>query len=109
MPKVSVIIPTYNLSGTLVSTIKSVLDQTMGDLQVLVVDDGSSDGTQQAVEAIDDRRVRYFFKENGGVSSARNYGLARAEGQYIAFLDHDDLWPADFLEVMVGRLEEKPA
>ena len=104
MPKVSVIIPTYNFSSALSNTVNSVLQQTEPDFEIIVVDDGSTDNTREAVKGIKDHRVRYFYKDNGGTSSARNYGLSRARGDYIAFLDHDDLWPENYLEVMLSRL-----
>jgi glycosyltransferase involved in cell wall biosynthesis len=103
--KVSVIIPTYNGSVVVKETISSVLAQTWSDLEVIVVDDGSTDDTRAVVENLRDSRVRYFYKTNGGPASARNLGLSKAEGDYITFLDHDDLWPRDYLDVMVSRLE----
>ena len=108
MPKVSVIVPTYNLSGLLKDTIDTVLAQTQDDLEIIVVDDGSTDGTRAVVNSIGDSQIRYFYKENGGASSARNFGLARSRGRYIAFLDHDDLWPADYLRTMITSLEAEP-
>lgn len=105
MPKVSVIIPTYNRSSLVKETISSVLAQTESDLEVIVVDDGSTDGTCKVVEGLRDSRVNYFYKINGGVASARNLGSSKARGKFIAFLDHDDLWPENYLEVMVSHLE----
>jgi len=87
-------------------TIDSVLQQNESDLEVVVVDDGSTDQTSEVVKSIGDSRIKYFYKSNGGISSARNLGLSKATGQYIAFLDHDDLWPANYLEVMVRNLEQ---
>jgi glycosyltransferase involved in cell wall biosynthesis len=107
MPRVSVIIPTYNRSNLLRETIASVLRQTFNDLEIIVVDDGSTDDTRTAVEAINDRRLRYFYKDNGGTPAARNFGLARALGEYVSFLDHDDWWPENFLEVMITHLIKK--
>jgi glycosyltransferase involved in cell wall biosynthesis len=109
VPKASVIIPTYNRSQMLRETMASVLAQSERDLEVIVVDDGSTDDTREVVNAFGDARARYFYKQNGGPPSARNYGLARADGRYIAFLDHDDLWPPDFLEVMVSALKRNPS
>ncbi|MHC4524871.1 MAG: glycosyltransferase family 2 protein, partial [Planctomycetota bacterium] len=105
MPIVSVIIPTYNAKELLAEAIDSVLSQTLSDLELLVIDDGSTDGTAEAVRAIDDTRIRYFYKDNGGVSSARNMGLDKAFGKYIAFLDSDDLYTPEYLETMVSALE----
>jgi glycosyltransferase involved in cell wall biosynthesis len=103
--KTSVIIPTYNRSAVVREAIFSVLAQTDPDVEVLVIDDGSTDDTRAAVEEFRDGRVRYFYKTNGGPASARNFGLSKAGGEYIAFLDSDDLWPANYLEVMISRLE----
>jgi len=108
MPKVSVIIPTYNRSKLLKQTIDSVLNQTLGDFEILVIDDGSTDNTEQVAKAFDDSRIKYFYKQNGGVSSARNWGLRKAKGRYICFLDSDDLWPKDFLQVMLEKLNQNP-
>ncbi len=105
VPRVSVIIPTYNRSGMVKEAVSSVLAQTEPDLEAVVVDDGSEDDTRKVIKAIEDGRVKYFYKDNGGTSSARNYGLAKAKGDYIAFLDHDDLWPENYLDVMVSHLE----
>jgi glycosyltransferase involved in cell wall biosynthesis len=105
MPKVSVIIPTYNRAEMVKEAISSVLAQTLSDLEVIVVDDGSADHTRQTVESLNDGRVQYFYKENGGPASARNFGLSKAKGEYITFLDSDDYWPDNYLKVMVSRLE----
>ena len=108
MPKVSVIIPTYNRSQLIAEAVNSVLNQTEGDLEVIVVDDGSTDDTHAVIEAIKDVRIKYFYKPNGGPASARNLGLAKATGEYIAFLDSDDYWPEDYLERMIKSLAENP-
>lgn len=108
MAKVSVIIPTYNRSGMVREAVGCALGQTFGDLEVVVIDDGSTDDTRSVIEAIGDSRIRYFYKENGGCASARNYGLRQCSTEYIAMLDSDDLWPADFLETMLARLESQP-
>lgn len=109
MPKVSVIIPTYNRGYIVRKTIDNALSQTVQDIELLVVDDGSTDNTREIVEMVDDRRVRYFYKENGGVSSARNFGLSKSKAEFMAFLDSDDVWPKNYLEVMLAslRLNEK--
>lgn len=106
MPLVSAIIPTYNRNILVKEAVESVLAQTLGDFEVLVVDDGSTDDTRKTIEAIADKRVRYFYKENGGVSSARNIGLKNATGEYIAFLDSDDLWKPDYLNMMISALKK---
>jgi glycosyltransferase involved in cell wall biosynthesis len=107
MVKASVIIPSYNRGYILREAVDSVLGQSLQDFELLVIDDGSTDNTREAVDSIDDERVHYYYKENGGVSSARNLGMSKAKGEYVAFLDSDDIWPGDFLEVMAGALDSK--
>jgi len=104
MPKTSVIIPTYNRSGMVKEAISSVLDQTEPNFEIIVVDDGSTDDTRIVVESLADKRVSYFYKTNAGPASARNFGLSKAMGEYVAFLDSDDLWPTNYLDVMVANL-----
>jgi glycosyltransferase involved in cell wall biosynthesis len=106
MTEVSVVIPTYNREKLVTEAVSSVLAQGFRDFEIIVVDDGSTDGTRDAVESIGDPRIRYFYKDNGGCASARNWGLARTTGRFVAYLDSDDLWPPRFLEVMLGRLRE---
>jgi len=108
MSKVSVIVPTYNRGYIVRRAVDSILAQTLTDFEVLVVDDGSTDDTRAVIKSIMDERVQYFYKENGGVSSARNLGLSESSGEYIAFLDSDDVWPEDFLRVMTEHLDENP-
>ena len=97
-PKVSVVIPTYNRADKVGKTIESVLAQTFTDLEVIVVDDGSSDGTGQMLKHAFGDRIRYYFQLNQGVSVARNRGIEEAKGEWIAFLDSDDLWEKEKLE-----------
>lgn len=108
MAKVSVIVPTYNRARVLPKAIQSVLDQTFQDFEILVVDDGSTDETQAVVIRQFGDAVRYFYKENGGVASARNCGIARAWCAYIAFLDSDDLWLPQKLALQVAYLDQHP-
>lgn len=105
MPKVSVIIPAYNRAYIINEAIASVLSQTFTDFEVLIIDDGSTDNTRQVIESIGDERIRYFHKDNGGASSARNVGLTKATGNFIAFLDTDDHWPDNYLEKMIIHFE----
>jgi glycosyltransferase involved in cell wall biosynthesis len=106
-PKVSVIIPTYNRSVEVQNAIRSVLCQTVTDLEVIVVDDGSSDDTRKALaESFADDRIRYYFQTNQGLSGALNTGLAEARGEWIAFLDSDDLWEKEKLECQFKALEQ---
>jgi glycosyltransferase involved in cell wall biosynthesis len=88
--------------------VNSVLSQTFRDFELLIVDDGSTDGTRDAIEAVRDPRIRYLYKENGGVASARNVGLAHARGKYLFNLDSDDYWLPEFLDIMVPVMEAHP-
>jgi glycosyltransferase involved in cell wall biosynthesis len=106
MPLVSVIIPTYNRSRLVKEAIESVLSQTYTNFEILVIDDGSIDDTGEEVKKIKDSRIRYFYKQNGGIASARNAGVDNSKGKYIALLDSDDLYTEKYLEIMTGRLEE---
>jgi glycosyltransferase involved in cell wall biosynthesis len=99
---VSVIITTYNRRGFVEQALKSVLEQRYTDREVILIDDGSTDGTCDMVNISE---VRYEWKENGGISSARNRGIAMAHGEYIAFLDVDDLWKKDKLAIQMSRME----
>jgi glycosyltransferase involved in cell wall biosynthesis len=106
-PQITVITPAYNVGPYIGEAVDSVLAQTFSDFEYLVVDDGSTDNTAQAVRehVKNDLRVRLIQKKNGGAASARNSGLIRARGTYIAFLDGDDRWHADFLENQLSLLE----
>ena len=97
-PKISVIIPTYNRAATVGKTIDSALAQTVSNIEVIVVDDGSSDDTGRVLDAAYGNQIRYFFQENQGASGARNRGIQEAQGEWIAFLDSDDIWETDKLE-----------
>lgn len=108
MPKVSVIIPAYNAMTYLPVTLASVLRQTFTDLEVLIIDDGSSDNLEQWFTELIDPRVKLIRQENQGVAAARNTGIANAQGEYIAFLDADDLWEPTKLEKQVSCLENNP-
>ncbi len=104
---VSVIIPTYNRAHRLPASVKSVLDQTYGELEVIIVDDGSTDDTEEIVRAMDDSRIRYHrLEKNGGVSRARNTGVSLARYDMIAFNDSDDLWHPEKLEVQLAYRSE---
>jgi glycosyltransferase involved in cell wall biosynthesis len=105
MPKVSVVVPSYNAMTYLPETLESVLKQTFTDFEVLIVNDGSSDHIVQWASQVTDPRVRLISQENRGLPEARNTGIAEAQGEYIAFLDADDLWEPTKLEKQVRRLE----
>lgn len=108
MSKVSVIIPVFNSQRTIRETINSVLNQTHSDLEIIVIDDGSQDSTAEIVSAIDDPRIRLFSYPNAGQAESRNRGIAKASGNYIAFLDADDLWTPDKLEAQLKALAMYP-
>jgi glycosyltransferase involved in cell wall biosynthesis len=104
-PTVSVVIPAYNCTDTISHTIESVLEQTVTDLEVVVVDDGSTDRTPAIVEEIPDPRVRlHQHEENQGRSAARNTGVTVSEGEFIAYVDSDDRWHPEKLEKQVQCL-----
>ncbi len=107
MPTVSVIIHTYNNEKYIVETIESVLSQTYDDYEIIVVDDGSVDGTRDAFLPYM-HAIRYHYKENGGIASAKNAGIGLSEAKFIAFLDHDDLWHPDKLKLQVECFNENP-
>lgn len=104
-PKVSVIIPTYNRASKVRNAIDSALGQTFSDLEVIVVDDGSSDDTCKILQEGYGDRIRFFTQANQGASAARNKGLAEARGEWIALLDSDDLWEKEKLEWQFKALE----
>ncbi len=107
MPLVSVIIATYNRVSLLNNAIVSVINQTYSNLEIIVVDDGSTDGTGDFVEQFGSK-IQYFFKNNGGVSSARNYGIKKSSGELIAFLDSDDEWLPEKIEKQISFLCANP-
>lgn len=108
MPKVSVIIPTYNRADMVGDAIQSVLNQTYGDWELIVVDDGSQDNTHDVVAAFCDPRLRYTYQENTKLPGARNTGIRAATGRYVAFLDSDDFFLPDKLWLQVAALERSP-
>lgn len=108
---VSVVIPSYNYGAFIGAAIDSVLDQSYDKVEVVVVDDSSTDDTRQVVEKyLVDNRVRYLWQDNAGVSAARNHGMQASRGEFMAFLDADDSWPQrDMLTAGVKYLNENPA
>jgi glycosyltransferase involved in cell wall biosynthesis len=109
MPKVSVVIPAYNAMAYLPETLNSVLQQTFVDLEVLIINDGSTDDIVHWTSKITDPRVRLISQDNQGLPGARNTGIAHAQGEFIAFLDADDLWEKTKLEKQVDCFEKNPA
>ncbi|RMG06219.1 MAG: glycosyltransferase [Cyanobacteria bacterium J055] len=108
MPIVSVIIPTYNAEKTIQETVSSVLNQTLSDLELIIINDGSTDRTLDVVSTLDDPRLKVFSYPNAGVAISRNRGLSKATGQYISFIDADDLWTPDKLEAQYQALQDNP-
>lgn len=109
MPKVSVVIPTYNTARFVGAAVESVLAQTFEDFEVIIVDDGSTDNTREIIARFVDPRIRYVYQENQERSAARNAGIRLARGEYIAFLDADDVWLPEKLALQVSLLETLPA
>ena len=108
MPWVSVIIPTYNRRDLLREAIRSVLEQSFRDFELIVVDDGSEDGTREMIQREFPGLLTYLYQENQGVSRARNRGIETSRGKYIAFLDSDDLWLKKKLERQVQFMQQNP-
>ncbi|GAA6616690.1 glycosyltransferase family 2 protein [Scytonema sp. NUACC26] len=107
-PIISVIIPAYNAEQTIVDTVASVQQQTFSDLEIIVIDDESSDRTLEILYGIKEQRLQVFSYKNGGASVARNRGITHATGEYIAFLDADDLWTPNKLERQLAALKQNP-
>ncbi len=107
IPCVSVLIIAYNKADTLPAAIDSVLRQTYTDFEILVIDDGSTDDTAERIKPYG-HKIRTLIKENGGTGSARNLGIRSARGKYVAFLDGDDLWLPNKLEVQMRVFDREP-
>ena len=108
MPKISIIIPTYNYGRFIRKALNSLLHQTFQDFEIIVVDDGSTDNTKDIIDTIFKENIRYFFSKKKGAASARNLGLRHATGKYVAFLDADDWLLPDSLELRIKFLKNHP-
>jgi len=107
LPLISCIIPVFNGERYLSEAIESIFKQTYRPLEIIIVDDGSTDRTPTVAERYRER-VRYLKQANAGTATARNSGINAAQGEYIAFLDSDDLWPSEKLERQLARFEARP-
>lgn len=105
---VSVIMPAYNMEKYIGDSIKSVLNQNYKNFELIIINDGSSDGTKEIAAKYQhmDERITYIEQENKGVSAARNVGISCAKGKYISFLDADDLWEPTFLSTLINVAEQ---
>ena len=105
---ISVVIPLYNKAQHIAETLSSVLAQSVLPSEIIVIDDGSTDGGAQVVRQFESAGVRLITQTNQGVSAARNRGLEEATGDYVAFIDADDLWLPDHLRVLSDLIEKWP-
>lgn len=104
----SIIIPLYNKETFIENTIQSILDQTFQDFEIIIVNDGSTDGSEEKILQFEDSRIYYFSKKNEGASTARNYGIEKANSDFITFLDADDYWYPGFLKTMFENISKEP-
>lgn len=108
MAHFSVIIPLFNKEDFIEKTLKSVLSQSFTDFEVIIINDGSTDKSEEKVLKFKDKRIQYFFKKNEGVAATRNFGIEKAQSNYITFIDADDFWYPNFLEVMFENIQRFP-
>ena len=107
-PRISIVMPLYNKAETVLDSLRSVLVQTVTDWELIVIDDGSTDGGGEQVSTLGDTRVRLHWQLNAGVSAARNAGVELARADLVTFLDADDLWMPDFLAAILALRDEYP-
>jgi glycosyltransferase involved in cell wall biosynthesis len=108
VPLISVIVPAYNAEATLLETIDSIRHQTFSDFELIVIDDGSTDQTLGRVQSVRDPRVRIFTGLNQGLAASRNCGIEWSAGEFISFIDADDIWTPDKLELQLDALRRRP-
>lgn len=106
---ISIIIPLYNKQNFILGAVKSVLNQTYQEYELIIVDDGSTDNSYKAVKSLVDSRIKVYKKRNEGVSKARNFGISKSRFPYIAFLDADDYWENDYLETIILLINKYPS
>ncbi len=109
MKKVSVIIPVYGVENYIATTLQSVLEQTYKNFEILIIDDATPDKSIEICQQFTDHRIKIIHQENRGLAGARNTGIRHAQGEYLAFLDGDDLWLPEKLEKQIAHLENSPA
>ena len=109
MPKITAILPTWNRAEWLEKSIQSVLDQTFGDFELVVVDDASMDSTAEIIERYSGKIRTIVFSENRGISAARNAAISTSDSEWIAFLDSDDFWHPDKLQKQIAQTKMRPA
>ena len=107
MTKVSVITPTYNREKLISKCIDSFIHQTLEDIELIIIDDGSTDNTSKVISEYKDSRIKYVKRENHGIGSSRNYGIDMSQGEYIVFVDSDDYLATDALEKMYNKAKEE--
>ena len=107
MPLISIIVPVYNIKEYIERCVKSIQDQTYRNLEIILVDDGSSDGTEKILDklAAEDERIKVFHKENGGSSTARNLAITKSTGEYLGFVDSDDFLEPDMIELLYDGIK----
>ena len=105
---ISVVIPLYNKEQYIERAVYSVLSQTFQQFEIVIVNDGSTDGSASVIERMDNPLIRLIHQKNGGVSAARNRGIEEARFEYIAFLDADDEWKENHLEIIAGLISKFP-
>lgn len=108
MPKISVVIPLYNKEKSIASTLRTVLNQTFSDYEIVIVNDGSTDYSVAEAGKVQDDRIRLIHQQNAGVSAARNRGIEEAKGELIAFLDADDEWSPEYLFTQYHLYQKYP-
>ncbi|GAP10770.1 glycosyltransferase [Bellilinea caldifistulae] len=107
-PLVTIIIPAYNQGYYLGEAIQSCLNQTYPNIEIIVVDDGSTDNTQEVAHSYNNPKIKYLYKQNGGLSSARNAGIRAASGEYLSFLDSDDMFLPPKIELLMDKFKANP-
>ena len=105
-PFFSIVVPTYNRAGVILNSVNSVLSQDFKELELILVDDGSTDNTKELINVISDKRIKYFYQKNKERSAARNLGIEKASGRYICFLDSDDEYTSGYLTILYELLKK---